>query len=148
MTTAPLGTDEVAPAPSAGSAGPATIALRWLIVIALAALFVQFALAGFGAFTTLRPNHPHGSYQAHEMLGQAIGGIELLTAILALVARRRTDAIIAAIAFLLVTPGQQLLANAGHTTAAFGALHGLVGVVILALTGVLFARVGWRGTPR
>jgi uncharacterized membrane protein YhaH (DUF805 family) len=138
-----------APAPApAPSAGTAVVVLRWLVVVTLLALFVQFALAGYGSFTTLHPNHPHGSYDAHEKLGQGIGVLELLVVIAALVARRWRDAIVAAVAFLLVMPTQMLLADAGRNTAAIGAVHAFVGVVIVVLTGWLLADIGWRGAPR
>lgn len=145
-----MNTTETAAEPAAPvrSDGLAVVVLRRLVDLTYLALFVQFALAGFGAFTTLHPNHPHGSYQAHEILGQAIGGLELLVAIAALVARRRTEAIIAVIAFLLAMPVQLLLANAGRTTAALGAVHALVGVVILVLTGWLHTRLIRRRAPR
>src|ERR1700710_363235 len=101
-------------------------------ILAMAAgtlAIVQFALAGFGAFDAFQKKHGFGP---HETVGNIIGGITLLILIAALVARvSRKTVIQAVVLFLLAAPIQPLLADWGKHHAWVGALHALVGLLIL-----------------
>jgi cytochrome b561 len=109
-----------------------------LTIVILVAIAVQFALAGYGAFTDIHANHKDGSYDAHQSLGYVIAGLELVLLVLTLVFKAWGPVKPAAVAFVLAGPVQPALANAGHSTAWVGGLHALNGFLIAGATsGVL-----------
>lgn len=101
---------------------------------------VQFALAGYGAFSAL---NKHRGYGPHETLGTIIGIFTLLVLIAAIVARPGTQHLVAAvILFVLAAPIQPLLANLGkHQGSWWGAVHALAGVAILGMCGMVSRKV-------
>jgi Family of unknown function (DUF6220) len=108
---------------------------------------VQFALAGYGAFSAF--SHHHG-YSPHEILGSIIGGFTLLTMIAAIGQRNPRVLSTAITLFVLAGPVQPLLASVGKHHAWVGALHALVGVAILGACFALAMRtrpVSTTSTP-
>jgi hypothetical protein len=105
---------------------------------------VQFALAGYGAFDAFQQ---HRGFRAHEILGTIIGLFTLLVLIAAAIARpSRRVVILAIVLFVLSGPIQPLLASAGKNHAWIGAIHALVGVIILGACFALSMKVRDR-TP-
>jgi hypothetical protein len=108
--------------------------------VTLAAIAAQFALAGLGAFTTVRT--PAGNaYAAHAALGIAIGALGwiILAVVLASpAARRRAGLLWPAVALaVLAIPVEPLLSEAGQHVPAVGALHAVTGLALFALAGWL-----------
>jgi hypothetical protein len=113
--------------------------MRYLAMAGGTLTVIQFALAGFGAFSAFQH---HRGFGAHETVGTIIGVFTVLVLIAALIARPSTSAMInAAVLFVLAGPAQPILANIGKDHAWVGALHALVGIAILALFGRLSARL-------
>jgi Family of unknown function (DUF6220) len=118
-------------APAALSGYRATFATitRILAMLAGTLCVVQFALAGFGAFDAFQKHH---GFRPHEVVGNIIGGITILILIAALVAHASRTIMIQAVGlFLLAAPIQPLLAEWGKHHPWVGALHALVGLLIL-----------------
>ena len=111
-----------------------------LFAVTLALVAAQFALAGDGAFSTIR-SRAGDPYTAHMVLGLVIAAMTLIDLVAVLAsrpARSRPATLWPAIALAVLTVAvEPLLAEAGRQAAAVGALHALNGVVILALTGWL-----------
>jgi hypothetical protein len=106
---------------------------------------VQFALAGYGAFGSFQH---HKNFGPHELLGSIIGIFTLLVLIAAAIARPSARTIYQAIIlFVLAAPVQPLLADAGKHHAWVGALHALVGVIILGACFGLSMRVRPTADP-
>ncbi len=114
-------------------------AMRYLAMAGGTLTVVQFALAGFGAFSAFQH---HRGFGAHETVGTIIGIVTLLVLIAALIARPSRAAMILALTlFVLAGPVQPILADVGKHHAWVGALHALVGIAILALFGRLSVRL-------
>jgi hypothetical protein len=115
-------------------------AMRYLAMLVGTMAAVQFALAGFGAFGAF---HKERDWGAHETLGSIIGIVTILVLIAAIVARPGTRPMVAAIVlFVLAAPIQPILADAGKNHGVgWGALHAFVGVMILALCGVVSRKI-------
>jgi hypothetical protein len=111
-----------------------------LAVVTLVLIAVQFALAGFGAFT-MDKTPTDNAYGAHMVLGVVIGVMTWL--ILATVLASRTARThprtlrLAITVALLALPVEPLLGDTGQHIPALGALHALNGLAIFALTGWL-----------
>lgn len=123
--------------PEISRARTATLAVfRVLAYVTLAAVVVQIAFAGLGAFGA--------SFDPHRALGAAVGALILLLLIVMLVARpNRTSMLLTA---LLVVLGIAQFAFAGlgdQTDAWFGALHAVNALAIMGVTARLAA--GARG---
>jgi uncharacterized membrane protein YidH (DUF202 family) len=111
-----------------------------LTATALVLIVVQFALAGFGAFT-MDKTPTDNVYKAHDVVGVAIAATALLTLVAALTSRSarahsttlRLAVTLAVLALIL----QPVLGTAGTKVPALGALHGLNALVITAVTGWL-----------
>lgn len=129
------------PAPSlpTGFRSTSGQAMRYLAMAGGTLTVVQFALAGFGAFSAFQH---HRGFGAHETVGTIIGIVTLLVLIAALIARpSRTAIILALTLFVLAGPVQPILADVGKHHAWVGALHALVGIAILGLFGRLSVRL-------
>lgn len=98
------------------------VAHRWLARLIVAAIAVQFLLAGAGAFGAT-------SFRPHTGLGWAIAAVSLLIFLAATAGRRelRASAILLAAVALQLALG--LLGE--HSSAWFGALHGLNALAVL-----------------
>ncbi|MGH2896562.1 MAG: DUF6220 domain-containing protein [Solirubrobacteraceae bacterium] len=109
---------------------------RWLAAVIVAAVAVQFLLAGAGAFHAT-------SFRAHTALGWATAFLSLLTVIAAALARRELRA---SILLFAAVAAQVLLGVLGENSSGwFGALHGLNAVVVMAAATNLARRsVGAR----
>jgi Family of unknown function (DUF6220) len=109
--------------------------MRVLAMVTGTLAVIQFALAGYGAFSGL--NH-HRGYGPHEVLGTVISVAALLVLIAAVVARPGTRALVAAgVLFVVAGPIQPLLADLGkHHGSWWGAVHALGGVAVLAMCGL------------
>jgi uncharacterized protein DUF6220 len=95
---------------------------------------VQFALAGYGAFSAFSN---HKGFGPHEVLGSIIGGFTVLVLIAAAIGHPSKRVVYTAITlFVLSAPVQPILAGIGKNHAWVGAIHALVGVIIL---GACFA---------
>jgi len=111
-----------------------------LTSVTLAVIAAQFALAGLGAFTTIKTSAGN-AYAAHMAVGIAVGALAWI--ILAVVltspaARGRAGTRWPAVALaLLAIPVEPLLAEAGQHLPAVGALHAVTGLAIFALAGWL-----------
>jgi hypothetical protein len=113
----------------------------------MAAITVQFALAGFGAFT-MDKTPTASPYGAHAVLGMVIALLEVLILIAALASRSArahaaTLRLAVALAVLAIAV-QPLLGSAGQKAPVAGALHALNGLIIFALTGWLTAQTARR----
>jgi hypothetical protein len=118
-----------------------------LSATAVVLIAVQFALAGFGAFT-MDKTPTDNSYGAHALVGLVIAALTLfiLAAVLSSRAARaqaRTRWLAVALAVLSVVV-QPVLGQAGTNVPALGALHALNGLAILAVAG----RLTWETARR
>ena len=110
-----------------------------LVAATLVLLAVQFALAGFGAFTMVRAP-ADDAYRAHLILGLVIGVMTWLILAAALASGPAADPRTwrpAAVLALLGIPVEPLLGDAGTKVPAVGALHALTGIAICALAAWL-----------
>jgi len=111
-----------------------------LTPVTLVVIAAQFALAGLGAFATLKAPRSN-AYSAHEALGIAIGALTwtILAVVLASpAARGRARSLWPAVALaLLAIPVEPLLGEAGRHLPGIGALHALAGLAIFALAAWL-----------
>lgn len=116
---------------------------RALSGLMLAAIGVQFFLAGLGVFQRDRHNVGDGYFDPHMMLGTAIGVLSLIVVIAVLIAKPGRQLVgMSVVLFLLAGPIEPLLAKFGTEDSAwYGALHAFTGALILALTAVLFVRL-------
>jgi hypothetical protein len=123
-----------------------------LVATVLTLVAVQFALAGFGAFTMDKnPATPTDhAFGPHMVLGLIIAALTVLILAVTLADRaarrhRRTLrlAVTLAVLALIVEP---LLGESGTRVPFLGALHALNGLVICALTGWLLAETARRRT--
>ena len=118
----------------------AQVAYRWLLLGFLLLGAVQIFLAGLGAFR-LDNTGVSGdtAFAPHRAVGFAMGGVALVILILALIARAGTRAVIlSAVVFLLAFLAQSLLASLADHSVAFGGLHALDGLAILAIAAFLY----------
>lgn len=127
--------------------GRADAVLFALAVITMVAITVQFALAGFGAFT-MDKTPTENAYGAHAVLGMVIALLELLILAATLAsrsARAHSATLRLAVAVaVLATAVQPLLGSAGQKVPVAGALHALNGLIIFALTGWLAGQTARR----
>ena len=123
-----------------------------LVATVLTLVAVQFALAGFGAFTMDKnPATPTDhAFGPHMVLGLIIAALTVLILAVTLADRaarthRRTLrlAVTLAVLALIVEP---LLGESGTRVPFLGALHALNGLVICALTGWLLSETARRRT--
>jgi|tagenome__1003787_1003787.scaffolds.fasta_scaffold20435009_2 predicted membrane channel-forming protein YqfA (hemolysin III family) len=119
-------------------------AYRALAILTTLVIIVQFFLAGLGAFHSVRTGESN-RFSAHETTGYIIAGLSIVLFVAALLARLGGRAVgMVAFLFVLAGPVQVLLAKAGTDHGDFwGALHGLVGALILGFAGTLI-RLGRR----
>jgi len=115
-------------------------AYHWGLGVFLACGAVQVFLAGLGVFSST--GDP--GIDPHRWFGLALAGVALAVVILAAVARAGARAIVLSVLiFLLVFLAQGFLAAWGRDTSAwFGGLHALDGLLIIGLAGYLFATSG------
>jgi hypothetical protein len=123
-----------------------------LVATVLTLVAVQFALAGFGAFTMDKnPATPTDhAFGPHLVLGLIIAALTVLVLAVTLADKaarihRRTLrlAVTLAVLALIVEP---LLGESGTRVPFLGALHALNGLVICALTGWLLSETARRRT--
>ncbi|MDN3357910.1 DUF6220 domain-containing protein [Actinomadura sp. DC4] len=121
-----------------------TTVYRVLAIVTTLVIVVQFFLAGLGAFHDVRTGETN-RFGAHETVGYVIAGLSIVLLVAALLARLGGRAVgMVAFLFVLAGPVQVLLAKAGTDhSEVFGALHGLVGALILGFSGTLI-RLGRR----
>jgi hypothetical protein len=127
--------------------GRSDSALFTVAATTVAAIAVQFALAGFGAFT-MDKTPSDNAYGAHAALGIAIAVLTvlILAAVLASRAARAhpTTLRLAVVLVVLALAVQPILGGTGQNVPALGALHGLNGLVIFGLTGWLTGETARR----
>ena len=115
---------------------------RWLLLIFLVAVAVQIFLAGLGVFSFGNGDRAGGdqAFSAHQGLGWAIAGASILILVLAIVARAGRLALWLALALVVQTCLlQSLLDGLGDSSAVFGGLHALDGLLIAISAGVQYA---------
>jgi hypothetical protein len=115
------------------------VVFLWGLALFLVAGLVQIFLAGLGIFEFKGGKLADASsFDAHRMLGFAMGGVAVLLVIVAAVARasRRTITLSVVLA-LLSTLMQSVLAAVGENAAFFGGLHAVDGLLILGIAGYL-----------
>jgi predicted membrane channel-forming protein YqfA (hemolysin III family) len=115
-----------------------TTAYRVLAILTTLVIIAQFFLAGLGAFHDVRTDDAN-RFSAHETVGYIIVGLSIVLFVAALLARLGGRAVgMVAFLFVLAGPVQVLLAKAGTDhNEIWGALHGLVGALILGFAGTL-----------
>jgi len=125
----------------------AFVAYRYLLLVYVAAVVVQFFLAGAGVFRAKPKGNEHlfesATFDAHRGLGwilQLGALLLLLLALLAWTGRRRV--IGSAVLFVLLIV-QGVLAGAGDSAPWVAALHPVNGLLILGLVAFL-AHDAWR----
>ncbi len=125
----------------------ATTAYRWGLLVFLLAVAVQIFLAGLGVFSYGDGDRAGGdhAFSAHQGLGFAIGGVSILLLVLAIVARPGRLARWLAVALVVQTCLlQSLLDSLGDSTAVFGGLHALDGLLIAVSAGWQYVLVRRR----
>jgi uncharacterized membrane protein len=131
-----------------------TIFRYWLWLL-LAAVVLQIAFAGYGAFDVsdktsagaVDEDSMDESFELHAALGTllVLGG--LLTFLLALAARVGRRRVLHALGIFVLLVVQMILGFTGQELpGVLGALHPLNAVLILGAVGALAARM-WRGEP-
>ncbi len=118
----------------------------WGLRLFLIAGVVQIFLAGFGAFDINGQKLADAtSFDAHRVLGFAMGAAAIILLVLAAVARASGRTIILSVVLALLSVLiQSILAGAGEDTPFFGGLHAFDGLAILGLAGYLSAEAGRR----
>ena len=115
---------------------------RWLLLAFLVLGAVQIFLAGLGAFR-LDNTGVSGdtAFAPHRAVGFTMGGVALVILLLALIARAGLRAVVlSAVLFLLAFLAQSVLASLADHSVAFGGLHALDGLAILAIAAFLYLR--------
>ena len=118
-----------------------------LAIVALVLIAVQFALAGFGAFT-MDKTPTDNVYGPHAVAGLLIAAMTVFILVAVLASRaarahRRTLWLAVSLAVLSVAV-EPALGSGGTTIPVLGALHALNGLVIFVLTG----RLTWETNQR
>lgn len=134
--------------PQQKTSGLVTV-FRAVAILTAAVILVQFSLAGFGAFDGVHLGaaaRDSSHYDAHKAVGYGIAGLSVVLLLIAVLARLGGRVMGMAVALVVLAgPIQPTLANAGADSGAiWGALHALVGILILGLVGTL-VRVGAAG---
>ncbi len=131
----------------------ANAVFRWLAVLILAAIVLQFFLAGYGVFGGRTSDTSSGKFpevstlDAHRALGDLIILLALILVLVALAAGKRGSAMGEPGGLLILTLLQSVLAHLGTDTGAlFGGLHVLNALAILAVAGRIVA-TSRRGPP-
>ena len=106
---------------------------RWLAALTLAAVAVQFLLAGAGAFGA-------ASFKAHTALGWATAALSLIVLAVAALGRRELRASVLLFAAIVVQVALGVLGE--NSSAWFGAVHGLNALVVAAAAFNLARRTG------
>jgi len=124
-------------------AGYRTTSAKIMRILAMATgtlAVVQFALAGYGAFSGL---NKQDKWDAHETLGTVIGIFSLLVVIAALISRPGPRPLVGAtVLFVLAGPLQPILAELGKDHGTWwGAVHALGGVAILGMCGLVSRKI-------
>ncbi|HEY1641677.1 MAG TPA: hypothetical protein VGG35_13375 [Streptosporangiaceae bacterium] len=128
-----------------GRAGARRVALagyRWLLLAFLLGCAAQIFLAGLGVFSFGDQDAAGGTsaFNAHMTLGFALAGVAVILLILALIGRPGVLAMsLAGVLVIQTCLLQSLLDSLADGTAAFGGLHALDGLLIVANAGVLYA---------
>jgi predicted membrane channel-forming protein YqfA (hemolysin III family) len=124
--------------PPSPKASGMTTAYRALVILTTLVIVAQFFLAGLGAFHDVRTGDAN-RFSTHETVGYIIAGLSIVLFVAALLARLGARAVgMVAFLFVLAGPVQVLLAKAGTDHNEFwGALHGLLGALILGFAGTL-----------
>jgi cytochrome b561 len=146
MTNTPRPPLADAPA-GAVARGRGDTVLYALAIVTLVLIAVQFALAGFGAFT-MDKTPTDNVYGPHAVVGLLIAAMTVLILVAVLASRaarahRRTLWLAVSLAALSVAV-EPALGSGGTTIPVLGALHALNGLAILALTG----RLTWETNQR
>src|SRR6266487_3746920 len=124
--------------------GPRPVAFtvyRSLLVAFLATGGAQIFLAGLGVFDVVGHHVDSDSaFSPHRTLGFVMAGGALIILVAALIARTGARAVVASgVLFVLTSLVQSLLASLADDTALFGGLHALDGILILTISGFLYA---------
>lgn len=102
------------------------------------AVIVQFYLAGTGIFGAgLNPIWKASSLDAHRTFGNILAGLALVVLIIAIIARPPARILIAAIAMLVLTGVEGLIAGLGKTSSYLAAFHPVLAAIILGLAFVI-----------
>lgn len=126
------------PRPTSGARANADVVAGALAMLMTGLAFIQFGLAGWGAFG--------GDFGVHGVLGTTIGVTSVLLMVAALIGRpSKRITWLSVLLAVLAAPVQTVFAAVGfNVTAWFGALHALNGVVVFALSGYLMAQLRSR----
>jgi hypothetical protein len=111
---------------------------RGLAALVAVAVAAQFLLAGAGAFHAT-------SFRPHTTVGWAIGLASLLILVIALAGRSERRASAALFAVVAAQIGLAVLGT--HSSAWFGAIHGLNAVAVMAAAGYLARRTAIAPKP-
>lgn len=129
----------------------ARTAYRYLALLFLVGVIIEFFLAGLGVFrtqaaatkagTTLTTAAFNHSFGAHEVVGSALGVVSLVLVGCALAARIGRRGLIVIFGLLLIVLVQSALAYSGPSWVR--ALHPVLGLVVLGAAGHVAYRA-WR----
>ena len=119
----------------------AAVAYRWLLLVFVVAGAAQIFMAGLGFF-----HHHSVGLGPHKALGFTMGGIAVVIAVLALIARPGGRAVIGSVVLVVQTDLlQSLLGSLGDDAAFWGGLHALDGLLAIAVAWYLFTGYGQAG---
>ncbi|MBA2553033.1 MAG: hypothetical protein H0V10_04950 [Geodermatophilaceae bacterium] len=121
-------------APLAGARLGAAQVVRYGGMLFLAAVLVQFYLAGRGVFGASGPVEGAEDLDPHRLLGTVLAALALILLVAAAVARQTQRMLPTAVVLFVLTAVEGLLAGAGSDTPSLaGGLHVVVALLIFGL---------------
>jgi hypothetical protein len=124
-------------APLSGARQVALTIVRYGSMLFGTLVLVQVYLAGSGIFAAKGPVKNATSLDPHRTLGNILAVVALLLLIAVIVARPSRRVVITVIVLFVLTGVEGLIAGAGSSAPYFGALHPVIGVVIMGLSAVI-----------
>ncbi len=117
-----------------GARSGAAQVVRYGGMVFLAAVLVQFYLAGRGVFDVSGPVEGADSLDPHRLLGSVLAALALILLVAAAVARQTKRMVGTAVALFVLTAVEGLLASAGSNSPILaGGLHVVVALLIFGL---------------
>jgi len=131
------------PQPVAAPRGIAGRLYQWALLAFLLAGCAQIFLAGLGVFSFGDHDAAGGAsaFDAHKALGFTLAGVAIVIFLLALAARAGAPSLVLCGVLIVQTSLlQSLLAGLADSTALFGGLHAVDGLLVLGIAGFLYGR--------
>lgn len=114
-----------------GTSRPLLTVLYYSSMVFVAAVVVQFYLAGAGIFRVTGPVHDATSLDPHRLLGNILAVLALLLLVVTLIARPNRRMVGTSIALFVLTAGEGFLAGTGDSLPYLAAFHLVVAAAIL-----------------